>query len=567
MTSLLQELHDRYPKQDKYLTYGTAGFRDRADLPLASVCARMGVMAAKRSHALSSCVGIMITASHNAECDNGIKLVDHDGGMLHQNLEPFAVKLANAVNYDDFVLELKSFEQYIRGVPSTTVFDVEQISLEGQGGVVMVGWDTRPHSPVLVEAVRNGVRACGALVLELGEVTTPQVHYAVQDFNYKKWTDAKDFAASVALQRYYHTLTNGFVELMDSCIEGDSIDEDDIDMWNVVVDTAYGVGCVALQSMQAVLEEQGAAVTLDLRNLARSGPVNDGCGAELVQKGQIPPAGVDESADKGKLLCSFDGDADRVVFHTFGTSRGWALLDGDRIATLIATFLVTELEEAGVSKQFRLGCVQTAYANGASTRYLQSLGVSVAVAKTGVKHLHHAALFYDLGLYFEANGHGTVLFSADFLTFVLSAHLDCPNEPRKAMALRRLHAFTQVINQAVGDSISDMLASLTCMQVLGVDHYGWLDMYTELPSRQLKCPHAKKGKIKCSEDETRAVVPEQLQVRLDQAMAKFESGRCFVRPSGTEDVVRVYAEASTQDGANALADECIKAIHDVLDSL
>ena len=41
-------------------------------------------------------------------------------------------------------------------------------------------------------------------------------------------------------------------------------------------------------------------------------------------------------------------------------------------------------------------------------------------------------------------------------------------------------------------------------------------------------------------------------------------GRCFVRPSGTEDVVRVYAEASTQDEANALADDCIKAINEIL---
>jgi phosphoglucomutase len=36
-------------------------------------------------------------------------------------------------------------------------------------------------------------------------------------------------------------------------------------------------------------------------------------------------------------------------------------------------------------------------------------------------------------------------------------------------------------------------------------------------------------------------------------MAATPQGRCFVRPSGTEDVVRVYAEASTQDAADALA--------------
>ena len=30
---------------------------------------------------------------------------------------------------------------------------------------------------------------------------------------------------------------------------------------------------------------------------------------------------------------------------------------------------------------------------------------------TGVKHLHHAAMQFDIGVYFEANGHGTVGFT------------------------------------------------------------------------------------------------------------------------------------------------------------
>ena len=37
--------------------------------------------------------------------------------------------------------------------------------------------------------------------------------------------------------------------------------------------------------------------------------------------------------------------------------------------------------------------------------------VPVACVPTGVKHLHHKALEYDVGVYFEANGHGTVVFS------------------------------------------------------------------------------------------------------------------------------------------------------------
>jgi phosphoacetylglucosamine mutase len=35
----------------------------------------------------------------------------------------------------------------------------------------------------------------------------------------------------------------------------------------------------------------------------------------------------------------------------------------------------------------------------------------VACVPTGVKHLHQKAVEYDIGVYFEANGHGTVVFS------------------------------------------------------------------------------------------------------------------------------------------------------------
>lgn len=35
----------------------------------------------------------------------------------------------------------------------------------------------------------------------------------------------------------------------------------------------------------------------------------------------------------------------------------------------------------------------------------------MACVPTGVKFLHHRALEFDVGVYFEANGHGTVVFS------------------------------------------------------------------------------------------------------------------------------------------------------------
>lgn len=64
----------------------------------------------------------------------------------------------------------------------------------------------------------------------------------------------------------------------------------------------------------------------------------------------------------------------------------------------------------------QVGIVQTAYANGASTAFIRNtLGLEVAITPTGVKFLHEEAVKFDIGIYFEANGHGTVLFSTELL--------------------------------------------------------------------------------------------------------------------------------------------------------
>lgn len=37
--------------------------------------------------------------------------------------------------------------------------------------------------------------------------------------------------------------------------------------------------------------------------------------------------------------CSFDGDADRIVYYYNDVHNGFHLLDGDKIATLISTYI------------------------------------------------------------------------------------------------------------------------------------------------------------------------------------------------------------------------------------
>jgi phosphoacetylglucosamine mutase len=108
----------------------------------------------------------------------------------------------------------------------------------------------------------------------------------------------------------------------------------------------------------------------------------------------------------------------------------------------------------------------------------------VLIAKTGVKHVHAAAHSFDLGVYFEANGHGTVLFSPK-VGAVLSQ--SSSRATRSSPAWQRLRLLPCLIHPAVGDALSDLLLMdfiLACKQW---DVTQWnANLYTDLPSRQVK---------------------------------------------------------------------------------
>lgn len=53
----------------------------------------------------------------------------------------------------------------------------------------------------------------------------------------------------------------------------------------------------------------------------------------------------------GQRCCSFDGDADRIVYYYNDSAGRFHLLDGDKIATLISTYLkelLTQVENTHV---------------------------------------------------------------------------------------------------------------------------------------------------------------------------------------------------------------------------
>ena len=58
---------------------------------------------------------------------------------------------------------------------------------------------------------------------------------------------------------------------------------------------------------------------------------------------------------------------------------------------------------------------------------------------------------------------------------------------------------------------------------------GWLQLYTDLPQRQLKVAVKDRALIQTTDAERRCVAPAHLQDRIDQLVSTYPSGRSFVR--------------------------------------
>ncbi|XP_071998144.1 phosphoacetylglucosamine mutase isoform X3 [Engystomops pustulosus] len=510
------------------LQYGTAGFRTKAE-HLDHVMYRMGLLAVLRSKKTKSVIGVMVTASHNPEEDNGVKLVDPMGEMLVQEWEVYATNLANA-------------EEHELQTALTNIIKEETINMQDESCVV-IGRDTRPSSENLSLAVIDGVTAFESRYQDYGLVSTPQLHYIVCCRN----TDGRYGEPTV--EGYYQKLSKAFIDLVKQSPNSEA------DKKSLSIDGANGIGALKIREMEQHLQP---LLSLLLFNDGSKGKLNHACGADYVKVLQKAPEGIDMKP--GERCCSFDGDADRIVYYYKDNEHRFHLLDGDKIATLISTFIKELLVK--VDLMLNMGVVQTAYANGSSTRYLEEImKVPVYCAKTGVKHLHHKAQEFDIGVYFEANGHGTVLFSKRAEEQIRQlVDTGASEESRKAAQM--LKNVIDLINQTVGDAISDMLVIEAILSLKGLSVEKWDEIYTDLPNRQLKVKVADRRVIETTNAERRTIKPPGLQENIDEIVKKYHMSRAFVRPSGTEDVVRVYAEADTQENADALAHEvCLAVFH------
>lgn len=534
-----------YPKPSNFKPdYGTAGFRSLAE-NLPSTVFRCGIIMAARALKTNKNTGICITASHNPAPDNGVKLVEPSGEMLCQEWEPYANRLANAETDAELaqcVAELFNSENIT--IPTNPA------SLK-----MLIAHDTRSSGPFLSDAAAAGAKALGLTTELHGLRTTPQLHWSVMQLN-------KNLPSSE--QDYYTTLATAFKQLVGTSTRDNRV--------TLHIDCANGVGAPKMAELAPLLTETG--LEFDLRNTGK-GVLNGGCGSDFLQKDKQLPENFTGMPTTARCA-AVDGDSDRLMYFrpvpssgndgTAAPTTSAQLFDGDRIAALVAAYCSDLLTALGsgpgcAGEGVTLGIIQTAYANGASTNYLQSQpGCSVKLTPTGVKYLHEAAHHFDIGIYFEANGHGMVLFKPAFLEKTKLVAADKGNKEAAAAASIFI-ALSQAVNQSVGDAISGILLVEAALRRKGWGLEDWAALYTDLPSRQLKVKVADRKVITTTDAETKVAEPKGLQPLIDAAVAEVPSGRAFVRPSGTEDVVRVYAEAVDQEMADTLANRVAALVY------
>lgn len=157
---------------------------------------------------------------------------------------------------------------------------------------------------------------------------------------------------------------------------------------------------------------------------------------------------------------------------------------------------------------------------------------------------------FDVGVYFEANGHGTITFSDPALKIIKNTE---PRSPAQLHALESLRGLTELINQAVGDALSDLLLVEVILAAKSWTPKEWISTYTDLPNRLVRIEVADRSIFKAVDAERKLESPAGLQQRIDVLQSRYNRGRSFARASGTEDAVRVYAEAASRSEADDLA--------------
>ncbi|GGK04288.1 phosphoglucosamine mutase [Luteimonas terricola] len=379
-----------------------------------------------------------------------------------------------------------------------------------EAGLVAAGVDVQLMGPMPTPAVAHlthSMRADGGIVISASH--NPHHDNGIKFFSAvgEKLDDATELAIEAALEQPFRTVASDQLgkavrtrdavgRYVEAC-KGSVPRSFDLDGMRIVVDCAHGA---TYQIGPMVLRELGARV--DAMGVDPNGTnINDGVGS-------THPEGLAERvrATGAELGIAFDGDGDRVMF----VDGEGQVRDGDDLVYLLAC----DWQESGRLRGPVAGTLMT---NFSLEQALAARGIGFMRTKVGDRHVHKALVEHGGILGGEASGH--------------------------LLCLDR---------STTGDGIVSALQVLEVLHRRGVSLADALRGLRKVPQRTVNVRIA---------NGARPVEAQGVQAALAEAQRAVEGrGRAFLRPSGTEPVVRVTVEADDEALVTATLERLADAV-------
>ncbi|KAF0224620.1 MAG: phosphoglucosamine mutase [Erysipelotrichaceae bacterium] len=398
---------------------------------------------------------------------------------------------------------------------------------------IVVGMDTRLSSGMLKYAVCAGIAASSAHAYDVGVVPTPTIAYlcskedfiagvmisashnpyydnGIKIFNHQglKIDDQIEALIEKVLNKETHLILANDTEIgkIDAYPQGldhyiryiSSIYPIDLSGLNIAIDAANGSACV---SAKMVLESMHANV-LSMHDNPNGININNHCGS--THPGDLQKFVIKHQCDVG---LAFDGDADRLI----AVDEQGNLIDGDKTIYICALNMMKH-------KQLNQDTVvTTVMANLGLYKALQDAGIKTEQTQVGDKYVYDRMLLKNLSLGGEQSGH--IIFKEYLST---------------------------------GDGL---LTALSLLSIMVEEKKGLAELSKDLiiyPQTLINVHVTNKHTAL-----ENPILCEHIAL-LQKALGT--EGRILVRPSGTEPLVRVMAEASTQDQCDDLVSQIVTVI-------